>query len=320
MHRWIRSAQVLIAMLALTNLYSPVQANATGAARVRPFVTCATKTANALIVVFGYDNTTASPVEIPLGKRNRVAPTGSTNPPTTFAVGNLPAAFTSTFPTKVSPSWTIASGKTRLIARVSARTPTCEASALSPSSPVAAALTHGLTLTLDGKTTTFRFPVTVRPQNLDGQGHLMVAGFRPDLQAWSVLVGGNGLQVQFGWERQTLAVGTYPLGACPANGSCSSTPGSYTAIATDGRPETTLLAYEFPALNLRPVTLTISSISEAMYPSEDSTLAPVNYRYVKGTIEGKVATVTYSEAGPVLVRGPLDAKITFDIYLEELKK
>jgi hypothetical protein len=311
-------ACLFVALVALTMVTVPLRADAKRAPLVRPFVSCVTKTATEMTVVFGYRNSSASPITIPVGKRNRLTPPGSVSPPTTFVAGTVPVAFTSSFATNATPTWTVVSGKTPRSATVSPTTATCS---VSPTSPALSAPTHGLTLTLDGKTSVFRFPVTIRPEKLNRQSGVLLAGFKPDLQAWSVLVGGGGLQVQFGWEeRQPLTVGTFLLGACPSDATCRSTPGSYTAVVTDGRPETTLLAYDLPALALEPVTLKISSVTEAVFPNEDATLAPVTYRYVQGTIEGKIASVVFAESGPVFVRGPLEAKVTFDIYVEELKK
>jgi hypothetical protein len=282
---------------------------------VRPFVTCVTRGPNTVTVSFGYDNPGSGSIKIPLGRRNNLTPTGTTKPPTVFTPGRVLVAFNSTFAGNAKPIWVVKSGTTAVVARVLTTTSSC---GTPPPSTTAEGPTHGLTLVLDGKTTVFRYPVTTRPQKLDGQSHVMVAGYQRDQQAWSLLSGGGGLQVQFGSEKGIpLQVGTYQLGACPAG--CADDAAGYTAVATDGSPSTTLLAYDFPSLNLKPVTLTITSVDEATFPSEDGSAAPVPFRYVKGTIEGRVATVAFGES-PAIVRGPFDIKVTFDIWFEELKR
>jgi hypothetical protein len=301
----------LLGVFGLIALVTPSSAEAK-TPQVRPFVTCATRTSTALVVTYGYENSTGSSVDIPFGQRNRLSPAGSTNPPTTFTPGRVPVAFSATFGAKSKPKWIVQSGSTSLIATIVPSTPTCPPISVLPP----AARSHGLTLTLDGKTTVFRFPVTTKPQKLDGNSHVLVAMFKPDVQGWGILVGGGGLSVQFGWEASALVVGTFPLGGCPSKDPCGATPKSYAAVATDGKPETTLLALELPSVGLKPATLTISSIQDATFPNDDPNLAPVPYRYVTGTIDGKIASVSYTDSGPVVVRGPSEAKITFDVWLE----
>ncbi len=84
---------------------------------VVPLVDCVlTHADGSWTAVFGYDNRTGAPVDIPVGPANQVTPRSAVQPqPTTFAAGIRHGVFTVTVPRGGGPMWHL--GDTNLAAR-----------------------------------------------------------------------------------------------------------------------------------------------------------------------------------------------------------
>ena len=97
---------VLVAVVAVGALVAaPGAASARGT--VVPLLDCVlTNGDGSWTAVFGYENTSSSPVRIPTGARNKVTPvTHGTPQPTTFQPGTHRGAFTVTVPRGAGPMW-----------------------------------------------------------------------------------------------------------------------------------------------------------------------------------------------------------------------
>ena len=96
----------LVALIAVVGwLALPGTASARGT--VVPLLDCVVVDRNgSWTAVFGYENTSSSPVRIPTGARNKVTPvTHGTPQPTTFQPGTHRGAFTITVPRGAGPMW-----------------------------------------------------------------------------------------------------------------------------------------------------------------------------------------------------------------------
>ena len=111
----------LVAVVAVVALVA-----APGAASTRdtvvPLLDCVvTNEDGSWTAVFGYRNTTSSPVSIPTGPRNKVTPATVGSPqPTVFQPGTHRGAFTVTVPRGASPMWHL--DGTNLAARLGSST------------------------------------------------------------------------------------------------------------------------------------------------------------------------------------------------------
>jgi hypothetical protein len=98
-----RAALVVVAVVALVAV--PGAASARGT--VVPLLDCVlTDDDGSWTAVFGYENTSSSPVRIPRGPRNQVTPAPVGSPqPTTFEPGTHRGAFTVPVPRGGGPMW-----------------------------------------------------------------------------------------------------------------------------------------------------------------------------------------------------------------------
>jgi hypothetical protein len=121
---------VLVAVLAVVTLVAaPGAASARGT--VVPLLDCVLTNADgSWTAVFGYENTSSSPVRIPTGPRNKVTPATVGRPqPTTFQPGSHRGVFTVTVSRGAGPMWHL--DGTNLAARLGSAT-ACPSSAELP--------------------------------------------------------------------------------------------------------------------------------------------------------------------------------------------
>jgi hypothetical protein len=305
--------RLAVAGIVLSGLLVPISQSGGASVVVKPFVSCVSREETTITVVFGYDNPSKRAIAVPAGIRNQVTPSGAAPQVTTFRPGKVVNGFTSRFASYITPTWSLQSSKSAktLEAKLSASTPKCAASS------AALPKTQGLSVSLNGKQTSYRLEVNEQPFSFLEDVLLMASEAR---QQWTVFLGDNKQKsrLRFGSDEGLANVRSYVVTQCVAKHSSPGcvADGASVALDIDGDPDLDLSAWDLPSLGLKPASMTISRITPLQFQQTDDEGKRIGYALVEGTIVGRLAAVQIPESGaPAITKGPVDVRVNFDVIL-----